>query len=113
MTWRPCAGPQPPPKVDKINDLPEMRERGDSAFRRLARVYLDSTFRHGFEVRDLTDLHEVCLCLDSSALQSAAERAVQLLLSDSVHPVLFGASALEGDDRSHSPHTSRSDGLQQ
>ncbi len=38
--------------MDTFNDLPmEMPERGDPAFRRLARAYSDSTPRHGFEAR--------------------------------------------------------------
>ncbi|WP_241266702.1 Scr1 family TA system antitoxin-like transcriptional regulator [Streptomyces scabichelini] len=41
--------------------------------------YSDSTFRHGFEVRELTDLHEACLRLDPHTLQPAAERALQVL----------------------------------
>ncbi|WP_329321630.1 hypothetical protein [Streptomyces sp. NBC_01262] len=78
--------------MDVFNDLPmEMLQRGDPAFRQLARAYSDSTFRHGFEVRELKDLHEVCLRLDRHALQPAAERALQVLLSDSADPVLFGS----------------------
>ncbi|AEM88531.1 hypothetical protein [Streptomyces violaceusniger] len=78
--------------MDTFNDLPmEMLERGDPAFRRLARAYSDSTFRHGFEERELTDLHEVCLRLDPHALQPAAERALQVLLADSADPDLFGS----------------------
>ncbi|WP_257004381.1 hypothetical protein [Streptomyces sp. SA15] len=78
--------------MDIFNDLPmEMLERGDPAFRRLARAYSDSTFRHGFEARELTDLNEVCLRLDPHALQPAAERALQVLLSDSADPDLFGS----------------------
>ncbi|MER5973327.1 hypothetical protein ABT112_26980 [Streptomyces sp. NPDC002055] len=78
--------------MNTFNDLPvEMLKRGDPAFRQLARAYSDSTFRHGFEVRELTDLHEVCLRLDPHALQPAAERALQVLLADSADPTLFGS----------------------
>ncbi|MGW1041069.1 hypothetical protein [Streptomyces sp. NPDC002547] len=78
--------------MDVFNDLPmEMLERGDPAFRQLARAYSNSTFQHGFEVRELTDLHEVCLRLDPPALQHAAERALQVLIAESADPVLFGS----------------------
>ncbi|MFI5867105.1 hypothetical protein [Streptomyces sp. NPDC051546] len=77
--------------MDMYNDLPmEMLQRGDPGFRQLARAYSDSTFRYGFEARELTDLHEVCLSLDPHTLQAAAERALQMLLSDS-DPDLFGS----------------------
>jgi hypothetical protein len=78
--------------MDIFNDLPvEMLERGDPAFRRLARAYSDSTFQHGFEARELTDLHEVCLRLDPKALRPAAERALHVLLSDPADLDLFGS----------------------
>ncbi|MFD3381938.1 MULTISPECIES: hypothetical protein [unclassified Streptomyces] len=78
--------------MDLFNDLPmEMLDRGDPAFRRLARAYSNSVFRHGFEARELADLHEVCQRLDPHALQPAAERALQVLLSDSADPDLFGS----------------------
>jgi hypothetical protein len=78
--------------MDTFNDLPmEMLDRGDLAFRQLARAYSASTFRHGFEVRELTDLHEVCLRLDPPALQPAAEWALQVLLAEPADPVLFGS----------------------
>ncbi|MGW0836484.1 hypothetical protein [Streptomyces prunicolor] len=78
--------------MDVFNDLSmEMLERGDPAFRQLARAYSDSTFRHGFDVRELADLHEVCLRLDPQALQPAAEQALQVLLADAADPVLFGS----------------------
>ncbi|MEU9189505.1 hypothetical protein AB0D14_34170 [Streptomyces sp. NPDC048484] len=82
--------------MDTHNDLPmEMLERGDPAFRRLARAYSNSTFRHGFESRELTDLHETCLRLDPAALQPAAQRALQFLLTGPGDSALFGS--LTGD----------------
>jgi hypothetical protein len=78
--------------MDTFNDLPmEMLERGDPTFRRLARAYSDSTFRYGFEARELTDLHETCLRLDPHTLQPAAERALQFLLSNPADSALFGS----------------------
>jgi hypothetical protein len=78
--------------MEVFNDLPmEMLERGDPAFRHLARAYSNSTFQHGFEVRELTDLHEVCQRLDRHALQPAAERALQVLIAEPADPVLFGS----------------------
>ncbi|WP_019074342.1 hypothetical protein [Streptomyces hokutonensis] len=77
--------------MDTFNDLPMELKHGDPAFRQLARAYSDSTFRHGFDVRELTDLYEVCLRLDPQALQPAAEQALQLLLADAGDPVLFGS----------------------
>ncbi|GHA72590.1 hypothetical protein GCM10010372_84100 [Streptomyces tauricus] len=77
--------------MDVFNDLPvELLKHGDPVFRRLAQAYSDSTFQHGFEVRELTDLHEVCLRLDPNVLQPAAERALQVLLSG-FDPALFGS----------------------
>ncbi|MEU0341931.1 hypothetical protein ABZ092_23975 [Streptomyces bobili] len=78
--------------MDTFNDLPmEMLERGDPAFRQLARAYSNSTFQHGFEVRELTDLQEICQRLDRHALQPAAERALQVLIAEPADPVLFGS----------------------
>ncbi|WP_435250788.1 hypothetical protein [Streptomyces cucumeris] len=78
--------------MDTFNDLPrEMLERGDPALRRLTRAYSNSTFRHGFEARELPDLHKVCLELDLRTLQAAAERALQFLLADPADSVLFGS----------------------
>lgn len=78
--------------MDVFNDLPmEMLERGDPAFRQLARAYSNSTFQFGFEARELTDLHEACLRLDRHALQPAAERALQVLIAEPADPVLFGS----------------------
>ncbi|MFE7076482.1 hypothetical protein ACFU96_40985 [Streptomyces sp. NPDC057620] len=77
--------------TDLFNGLPvEMLENGDPAFRRLAQAYSDSTFQHGSAVRELTDLHEVCLRLAPNALQPAAERALQVLLS-AFDPALFAS----------------------
>lgn len=78
--------------MDTFNDMPmEMLERGDPAFRRLARAYSNSTFHHGFEARELADLHETCLNLDPHSLRPAAERALQFLLADQSDSVLFGS----------------------
>ncbi|MDX5564804.1 hypothetical protein PYK79_17490 [Streptomyces sp. ID05-04B] len=88
--------------MDTFNDLPmEMLERGEPGFRRLARAYSDSTFRHGFEVRELTDLHDVCLNLAPDVLQAAAEQALNVLLADPADPALFGSligAYTPGDD---------------
>ncbi|MFJ6438183.1 hypothetical protein [Streptomyces sp. NPDC091416] len=88
--------------MDTFNDLPmEMLQRGDPSFRRLAVAYSNSTFRHGFEVRELTDLHDVCQRLDPDALQAAAQQALTVLLASPGDPDLFGSltgAYTPGDD---------------
>ena len=85
--------------MDTFNDLPEaMLERGDAGFCQLVRAYSKSTFRHGFEVRELSDLFEVSSRMTASALLGAAHRAVEVLVADLSAPGAFGALAAGYED---------------
>ncbi|MGF6831706.1 hypothetical protein P3T30_007063 [Kitasatospora sp. MAP12-9] len=78
--------------MEVFNDLPvEMLERGDVGYRSLVRAYSQSTFKNGFDARELKDLHEVCRSLDSQALHRAAERALEVLPTEPGDPLLFGS----------------------
>jgi hypothetical protein len=84
--------------MDTFNDLPEpMLERGDWGFCQLVRAYSNSTFRHGFGARELSDLFEISSRMDQPALHGAAQRALDVLVADLGDSEVFGALA-DGED---------------
>jgi hypothetical protein len=96
--------------MDTFNDLPEqMLERGDPGFCQLVRAYSNSTFRHGFEVRELSDLFEVSSRMTEPVLTGAARRAVEVLVADLGDDAVFGALAdgyEDGEDQGQEYDTS-------